>query len=76
VKEESIFAERSKVYPGEKIKGNDDFLSRLGRDQSTSESNRSEKSMVGGGPPRVDAIMPAGAGQKIAVGAGISFLFL
>ena len=76
VKEESIFAERSKVYPGEKIKGNDDFLSRLGRDQSTSASNRSEKSMVGGGQPRVDAIMPAGAGQKIAVGAGISFLFL
>lgn len=76
VKEESIFAERSKVYPGENIKRDDDFLSRLGRDQSTSESNRKEKSMVGGGQPRVDAIMPAGAGQNIAVGAGISFLLL
>ena len=61
VKEESIFAERSKVYPGENIKRDDDFLSRLGRDQSTAESNRKEKSMVGGGQPRVYAIMPAGA---------------
>jgi DNA-directed RNA polymerase subunit RPC12/RpoP len=76
VKEESFFIERSKVYPGENVKRDDDFLSRLGRDRSASESDRKEKSMVGGGQPRVDAIMPAGAGQNIAVGAGISFLFL
>ena len=30
VKEELIFVERPKVYPGEKIKRDDDFLSRLG----------------------------------------------
>jgi predicted Zn finger-like uncharacterized protein len=76
VGDESIFTERSKVYPGENIKRDDDFLSRLGRDQSTSESHRKGKSTAGAGQPRVDAIMPAGAGQNIAVGAGIIFLFL
>ena len=40
VKEELIFVERPKVYPGEKIKRDDDFLSRLGRDLPASESNR------------------------------------
>nr|MBR9809974.1 hypothetical protein [bacterium] len=76
VKEELIFVERPKVYPGEKIKRDDDFLSRLGRDLPASESNRKEQSLGIGGQPRVDAIMPAGAGQNIAVGAGISFLCL
>lgn len=76
VKEESIFAERPKVYPGENIKRDDDFLSRLGRDQSASESHQKKERSVGAGQPKVDAIMPAGAGQNIAVGAGISFLFL
>lgn len=76
VEEESIFAERSKVYPGENNKRDDGFLSRLGRSHSTSEEGQEGGSPKGGGNPKVDAIMPAGAGQNIAVGAGIIFLFL
>jgi DNA-directed RNA polymerase subunit RPC12/RpoP len=76
VKEESIAVERSKVYPGEHNKRDDEFLSRLGRDPSTPVPANQGRPPLGAPTPQVDAIMPASAGQNIAVGAGVSFLFL
>lgn len=76
VKEESIIAERSKVYPGEHNKRDDDFLSRLGRDPVASSAVAQGGLSPAGPNPKVDAIMPASAGQNIAVGASVSFILL
>ncbi len=75
VKSESIIVERSKVYPGEHRE--DDFLNRLGRDASGKSGKEVDSPAAGPAyVPQVDAIMPASAGQKIALGSGLALILL
>ena len=76
VKEDTLIVEHPKVYPGEHNKRDDEFLSRLGRDPLASPEAGPAGPPAGAPTPKVDAIMPASAGQNIAVGAGVSFILL
>ena len=77
VEAESIIVERKKVYPGEHR--GDDFLNKLGRDQSGGGKEGRKGDFVEATPrftPQVDSIMPSSAGQKIAFASGLGLTLL
>lgn len=74
VKEDSVIHERVRVYPGEHRE--EDFLNRLGRD-STKQDEKGVKPVAERAyAPQLDAIMPASAGQRIALGCGLGLILI
>ncbi|MFT6178007.1 MAG: putative Zn finger-like uncharacterized protein [Akkermansiaceae bacterium] len=73
VKADSQTADHPKFYPGEHRK--DEFLNRLGKDTNVGEAG-SKKTEAPSYVPQVDAIMPASAGQNIAICSGVALIVL
>lgn len=74
VKSNSQMVDHPKFYPGEHRK--DEFLNRLGKDATAGGEGDIKKSAGPTYAPQVDAIMPASAGQNIAICGGIVLIIL
>ena len=74
VKEDVIRKERSRFYPGEHRE--EDFLNRLGRDKNLEDKNGEKTAPMPSFTPQLDAIMPASAGQRIALACGLALMTL